>query len=144
MSKSVHRSLLAFIAIEHRDQFRDLQLVAHALGKLGQLDLASEMPRRGVDPDRGPKPAAVNIADAAQVDDNLLFPLQQTLHQFPELRSLFAENDTTAATDHGNATGLASRDLQSHTSPPSAQRATKRRASVAPLPIVFKAGHTFL
>jgi len=52
----------------------DRQLVAEALGKVGELQVRSLVQGRGARGDQGFQPRAVNVFDLAQVDNPLRFP----------------------------------------------------------------------
>jgi len=106
--------LLAVVALEDGDQLGDLELVMHALSQVGQLDLAAQVAGRGVEPDQRSQAAAIDVADPAQVDDDLFGALQHALDHIAEVRRLLAKDDAPAATDYRHTTRLVGRDFQSH------------------------------
>ena len=61
----------AVVNIENGKQFRDLQQVSYPPRQVGQLDAGANMPRRRIDLHERSQPAAIYVADGAQIDHNL-------------------------------------------------------------------------
>src|SRR4030095_8440339 len=67
-----NRLLFTFINFKYSYQLGDLEHIAQPLADSGQLNVSPCRAGRRIDTNQGPKPTTINIADAGEIEDNLL------------------------------------------------------------------------
>jgi len=95
----IDRRLLAVVDIEDGHQLRDLQQITHALGKIGQLNRASGVARRGVQSHQRAQATAIDVGNARQVQHQTMPFRDQLLRRIPQVSRFLAKYDAPGAID---------------------------------------------
>src|SRR6202453_3473631 len=108
---------LVVLDVEDSVEFRDLQQIVHLLGQVQQLQLAAAVLHCREGADQFADAGAVDIADVAQVQQNLVRTLRQYItYSITNRYATFAESNTAAEIQYGNAVHLASLYFHAHLS----------------------------
>src|SRR4051812_15088788 len=96
--ESVYGFALALKSFEDGEQFGNLQQVTDALRQVGQFDVAARGARRGVQRDQSAESAAIDVADAAEIDNDIRFAFgDEALHHIAQRGGFVAKNDASVA-----------------------------------------------
>src|SRR5271165_4922460 len=109
--------LLAVIDIENSHQFGHLQQVSDALRQVGQFDGAAAIARGSIQRDQRPQPAAVDVSDSRQVEDDALALCDHHFYGVAQIGGFFAKNNTATAIDDHNVIYGSDNQFQLHGSP---------------------------
>src|SRR6266404_1234994 len=98
LMEGVHGLTFAFKSLKHGQQLSDLQKIANALGEISQLDVSTGGASRGIERDQSSQAAAIDVADSAQVNDDVRLAVSdQALYGVTQCGRLVAKDDATIA-----------------------------------------------
>src|SRR5579862_3652566 len=106
---------LVVLNVKDGVQLGDLQQIVDLLGQVQQLQLAALVADGGKRADQLTDAGAVDVADVAQVQQNLLLPFaQQVFDGVAQYDTALAQGDPPAQIDDGDAVNLPSACFHAH------------------------------
>lgn len=112
--EGIERGAFAVIDLEDRQQLGHLQQVPYPLGETGQLNRAASVARRGVQRHQRAQATAIDVINAAQVQNDLLAFRQQRFDGVAQFGRFLAKNDAAIAIYHRDVVHHAPMDFQLH------------------------------
>src|SRR5205823_6277984 len=111
--EGIHGFAFAFKGLKDGQQLGDLQQVADALREVGELDVSAGGARRSIKRDQSSQAAAIDVADASEVDDDVRFAVgDQSLHQVTKSGRFVAKHDASVAGENCDSILIAGCEFQ--------------------------------
>src|SRR6185312_7862631 len=117
-AERLKRAFFAVINIKHCKQFGNLQKIADALREICQFNGASAVAGARVKRHQRTQAAAVNVVDAAKVEDDLFVLRNQVPQRVPKVGGFLSKNNTPAAIHHQNSIHRPRTEFHLHKSSP--------------------------
>jgi hypothetical protein len=117
-AERICRLLLAVIYVEDRDQFCDLEQVADMPREIGELDRAPIIARRGIECDQRSQPAAIDIVNPGEIENQVSFLRDKLLHRVAQMGRFFTKDNAAGTIEDENPIDGSSTEPELQKGPP--------------------------
>src|SRR5437868_14788108 len=129
-SQRLDRLIFCIVHFEDCQQLGDLEQIAYALRQIRQFDRSSRIVGCRVESYQCPQPARIDVAHAAEIENEFVRLGEQLLHRVAEFGRFLSKYDTAIAIHHQDSVHRPSSKFELHTetSPCALKNSVRRKA----------------